>query len=310
MTARDRLYWQRVNRRAESLSPEMRADVLEAFRIIRESLSDAELARLISSGQIEQIIDDALVDRAFLPLKERLIRTTEQGFKATTRDLPKAGKIDGVPAVSFDHLNPRVIDAVRELDTRVLSSLKTEVRETVRAYVENALRDGRAPKSVAKEIRSMIGLGKSQLEQVENYRAALRGDRSIKTYALRDRRLDRMLAKGPLTPEQIERYTEAYLKRRIAQNANTVATTATLDSYKLGQNLSWHDAREKGVIPPGYELAKTWVQIDRPSKRDEHVPMNGETVPFDSAYSNGQVIPGEGDYNCGCLSRVFIRKAA
>ncbi len=52
------------------------------------------------------------------------------------------------------------------------------------------------------------------------------------------------------------------------------------------------------------------MQIDRPTKRDEHVPMNGETVPYDQPYSNGQMIPGEGDYNCGCLSRYHLQRVA
>jgi uncharacterized protein with gpF-like domain len=47
------------------------------------------------------------------------------------------------------------------------------------------------------------------------------------------------------------------------------------------------------------------VQVDRPTKREEHIPLHGETVPFDSPYSNGQMIPGETDYNCACESVVF-----
>jgi hypothetical protein len=312
MTARDRLLWLKFQRRAASLQPDVAADLLRAWAAIRESLSDAELARLIASGQIDQIIDDALLDRAFIPLRARLRKAIEKGFDATVKDLPKAGKVDGTIAVAFDTLNPKVIEAVRQLETRVITDLKDDVKETVRAFVENGLRDGRAPRSIARELRGMIGLSPDQLEQVQNFRDALEGKngRSVTDYTLRNKTVDRLLAKGPLTEEQIDRYTDVYRKARIAQNANTISHTATLDSYKLGQQLSWEDARANGVIPPGYELWKTWVQIDRPTKREEHIPLNGETVPFDQPYSNGQMIPGEDDYNCACISRVTMRKAA
>lgn len=313
MNQRDREFWLRVNRRASTLTPDMAADVLRAFEVIRESLSDADVARMMATREIEAIIDAALLDRAFLPLRERIILATRKGFDATVKDLPRAGKVDGVIAVQFDLLSPDVITAIRKLDSRVINTLKDDVRETVRAHIENGLRDGRAPKSVAREIRSIIGLAPNQEQAIRNFRRALEGtnpNASPTDYQLRDRRFDAALRKGELTADQIDTMTAAYRRRMIAFNANTNARTATLDSYKLGQEISWKNARDNGVIPVGYELVKTWVQIDRPSKRESHIPLHGETVPFDSAYSNGETVPGEADYNCGCLSRVSLRKVA
>lgn len=295
------------------MTPDMARELLDAFRIIRESLSDAELARLIASNQIDQIIDDALLDRAFLSLREKIILATKKGFDATVKDLPRAGKIDGELAVQFNVLSPDVITAVRKLDSRVINTQKDDIRETVRAFIENSLRDGRAPASVARELRSVIGLAPNQEQAVRNFRRALEGtnpNASPTDYKLRDRRFDAALRKGELTADQIETMTAAYRRKMIAFNANTNAKTATLDSYKLGQEISWKNARDNGVIPPGYALMKTWVQIDRPSKRESHIPLHGETVPFDSTYSNGETIPGEDDFNCACLSRVSLTKIA
>jgi hypothetical protein len=313
VTERDRLFWLKVHRRASTMTVDMAADVLRAFRTIREALSDLQLLQLINSGRIDQIIDDALLDRAFLPLQDRLILATKRGFDATVNDLPRAGKIGGEPSVQFNVLSPKVIDAVRKLDTRVINTLKEDVRDVVRAHIENGLRDGRPPKAVARELRSVIGLAPNQEEAVRNFRRALEGDPDAGnplSRQLRDRRYDAAIKRGELTEEQIDTMTAAYRRKFVAFNADTNARTATLDSYKLGQQISWKEARDKGVIPPGYELAKTWVQIDRPSKRESHIPLHGETVGFDATYSNGEEIPGESDFNCGCLSRVFLRKIA
>src|SRR3990167_7128497 len=315
MTAAER-FWLRVHRRMTGLQPDMAAALLRSFALVRESLSPTQLAAFIARGDVDGVLRLAfgapIFDRAFLPFREQLRRTTERGFRSTLADLPKAGKIDGALAVTFNYLSPDVVTAIRALDTRVLTALKDDVRETVRAFSENGLRDGRAPRAVAREIRDLIGLGKTQLQEVQNFRDALLGKegRSIQEYTLRNRTVDRLLKKGPLTAEQVDRYTEAYRKARLTQNAATISRTATLDSYRLGQHLSWKAAQENGVIPEGYQLMKEWMQLDRPTKRDEHIPLNGEVVPFDQPYSNGSMVPGDdGSYNCGCLSRVFVARA-
>jgi len=107
-----------------------------------------------------------------------------------------------------------------------------------------------------------------------------------------------------LSANQIDVMVNAYRRRMVAFSAETQARTAALDSVKLGQDLSWREAIDKGFVD-GASLMKTWVQVDRPTKREEHIPLHGETVPFDSPYSNGQMIPGETDYNCACESVVF-----
>jgi hypothetical protein len=314
MSPRDRALWLRFQRRAATVEPDVARELFRAWEVIRESLTDAELTRLIASGQLDKIIDDALLDRAFGGLRVRLVQAIERGFRATLNDLPKAGKVEGTLAVQFNTLNPRVIDAARKLDSRVINTLKEDVRDVVRAHVENGLRDGRAPASVARELRAVIGLAPNQEEAVRNFRRALEGEPKAGdplSRVLRDRRFDRTLERGaPLSEAQIETMTAAYRRKMLAFNAQTNAHTATLDSYKLGQKLSWDEARAKGVIPDGYELVKTWVQIDRPTKRESHIPMHGETVPFDSRYSNGDEIPGESEFNCACISRVSMRKVA
>jgi uncharacterized protein with gpF-like domain len=95
----------------------------------------------------------------------------------------------------------------------------------------------------------------------------------------------------------------------VAFNAETHARTAALDAQKLAQKLTWEQAVARGDVDGG-RLKKRWTQIDRPTKRLEHIPLHGEVVPWDQPYSNGQMIPGESDFNCGCLSLFFLARAA
>lgn len=316
MTARDRAFWLRVQRRAAQLQPELAAALLRAYAIIRASFSEAELTRLIDRGAfdllVHQVLADDVLDRAFLPLRAKLRASVAQQIAYFARDLPKAGKIDGVLVVAFDYLNPRVIDAIRGLDSKVLTTLKSDVRETVRAFVEHGIRDGDAPRTIAREFRDVVGLAPNQAEAVRNFERALRGEPGAAnplSYQLRDRRFDAAIRSGELAPAKIDTMVAAYEKRLIAFHANTIARTAAVDAMKVGQQLSWESAVDRGIVD-GDRLTKTWVSAGDDRVRDEHQAMEGETVPYDEPYSNSEDVPGESVYNCRCISRFAVGRAA
>src|SRR5258708_21071181 len=170
-------FWQRAQRRASGLQPDIQAAILRAFQLIRESLTDSQLTMIVEGGQLDQLFSQALsqavLDRAFIPLRQRIRTAVERQVKFATNDLPRGGRVKGQIAGAFDSLRPKVIEAVRALDTRVMRTLEDDVRETVRAYVENGLRDGVNPRTVARELRSVIGLAPNQLQAVRNFERAL-----------------------------------------------------------------------------------------------------------------------------------------
>jgi len=316
MSPTRRALFARVSRETALLTPDIARAILRAFGLLAAELSEAQLAEAIASGSVERLLTALLAPevtaRAFYPVREAIRRSVGRETRLFRRDLPRRARVAvGTAGIGFDVLNPRVIDAIRRLETRVITALEEGVRGAVRAHVEAGLAAGQGPRTIARGIRGVLPLGEAQVGQVSNFRAALSGvpGRSIKGYTLRNHRVDRMLARGPLTPEQVTRYTEYYRRARVAQNAETIARSAALDSARLGQTLSWQDAIDKGYVD-GANLVKQWVQIDRPTKREEHVPMHGVTVPFDQPYvlpdGTTQMIPGETDYGCGCQSYVYV----
>lgn len=188
--------------------------------------------------------------------------------------------------MTFSPLSPQVIDAIRALDTRVLRTLGDDIREVVRAYVENGLRNGIGPRELARQLRQIIGLAPHQLEWVEKYRAKLE-------------------ASG-MTPARIDKATTTYQNRLIAINAETNARTAALDAQKLGQHLAWEQQVQSGEVD-GSKLTKRWSGTLDDRERDSHLVMEGETVPWDQPYSNGQMQPGDGEFNCRCVSVYSTR---
>ena len=317
MTPGERALFQRVHRRVADLSPDIAAAILRAMRTIAEQMTEAEIVRAIQFGQLDALFQEAANraarELAYQQVREAIRRGIVDGVKYYARDLPKGGRIDGRLVVSFDVLNPRMIDAVRTLETRVITTLDESVRETARAFVENGLRDGVNPRTVARQLRSVIGLAPNQLLAVENFEKALRGENpnaSPTDYLLRDRRFDRTIAKGNLTEAQIEKMVAAYRKRLIAFNAETNARTAALDAQKLAQRLSVEDAIAKGILSRD-RMRKTWVGVLDDRERETHRAMEAVTVGFDQPFvlPDGKVqqIPGDNEFNCRCIARYAQR---
>jgi hypothetical protein len=321
MTQAQQAFFQRAHDRIARLSPEVAAAVFAALRTIAASLSEAELTQLIAAGAIDrlvtQVFADATVDRSFLPLRAALRTSVETAFRWNTPYLPRGGKIDGEIVVMFDHLNPRVIEAMRTLETRVVSGMKEAMRETVRQAIARGLENQVVPRTIARGLRDVIGLAPSQEAAVANFRALLEaGDREALTRLLRDRRFDRTLERAlgsngtGLSAERIDAMVEAYRRKSVAMNANTITSTAVKDAYKIAQRESWASAIDAGIIGDG-ELQKRWIGVGDERERTGHLAMNNIVVAFDEPYPNGDTYAGEHDpWNCRCLDMITVARAA
>ena len=313
MPSKADLFWRRVHARASALVPESTRDFLRAFDVLRANLTGRQIEEWIAAGAVDRLIAYALTDADFA--------TAFSGYRAriqlVTRDAAAYfGKsIPGVPVktvgVAFDYLNPRVVDAVRQLDSKIMQTLATDTRQTLRDIIQKGLESGAGPRQTARALRDVLALSPNQLAAVQNYRDALvAGDKGKALgYELRDKRFDGITKRGALTPAQVDKMEAAYRSRMVAFNAETNARTATLDAFKLGQELSWKDAKDKGLLGERDVLVKQWKGVMDDRERPEHVALEGETVPIDVPYSNGEMIPGESTYNCRCLSIVYARMA-
>lgn len=332
MTPAQRRALDRLARQARTLSPELVAAILQALRLVRQRLPVAEVERLIRVGRIADAIDAAapadLIERALNPASLVLTDGVLRGMRGTAPLLPaRAREI----AVAFNTLNPRIVDAIRALDTTAIRSLVPEIRDGVRTAIEQGIRDGVNPRTMARGLRETIGLPPRSAEAVRRFRAEMEsGDRAalrrvlgrgvIRTpdgtlvtranhaggFGVNKAQLDalgKQLGTEPLSPERIDKLVAAYERRLLAQAAETHARTAALDAQKVGQQLAWQEAKASGALGDA-EIVAVWVTNLDGRERPEHAAMNGATRPIDGAYSTGQTYPGEGEYNCRC-SEIF-----
>lgn len=312
MADRTDAFWRTMQRRADGASGDVRRAWLAGLEALRARVTGVALERLIAAGSAEQVIElvfsDANLNAAFGKFRAAQQLVTRDAVAYFGKDIPGAAR--ATVGVAFDVLNPRVLTAIKKLDTTMMQTVKSDVREVVRRTITAGLQAGDGPRTTARGLRGVLGLAPNQLDAISNFEAALRGvdgKGSPLTRELRDRRFDTAVKRGNLTDAQIQQMTDAYRRRMVAFNAETNARTATLDALKLGQELSWRDAIEKGILPEGAQLYKQWKSVGDDRVRDEHKEMDGETVPFDQAYSNGETVPGESTYNCRCVSIVFAK---
>lgn len=320
MTAAEAALWRRIQRRAADLAPDIAAALLRGLRALRAEMESDAFVALLDGGDVVGVLawlDDARLNRVFGPLRQALQEAYVASLRAHLRDVATgtaSRQAARALSLSLDLLDPRTVQAIRQLDTKVMRELRTEIRATVRATVQDALVRGQSPRAIAPTLRAAVGLGPSQRQQVANFRRALEeGDvaRAL-SYERRDRRFDRSIRKGQLTPAQIDRMVAAYERRRLALNAETIARTAALDAQRAAQQDAWRAAiREERVDPA--RLRRRWVSVLDGRERPAHRAMHGTVVRWDEPFMvpgvGPQMTPGELEYNCRCIAWVFTAGA-
>lgn len=315
MASPESLFLRRMLRRARNLQPDLRSSLLESFDLLRVLVGEEDLERLIREAGLDRVLtetlDDATLERAFGSFRKELQRAIERATIWRVNEIPGEP-----PTIAFDVLSPNTIDAVKQLDSRVMRTLKDDVREGFRQAVQRGLEEGKNPRVVARRSREMLGLAPKQEAAVANFRRMLEeGDREALSRELRDKRFDRTLdkalgAKGTgLSEEQIEKMVGAYRRKMVAFNAETNARTAALGAQKRGNRLGWERMVEEGRID-ATRIRRRWQNVGdsrvRPLHQDPPEGVNGEVVGFYEEYSTGELIPGEETYNCRCVEIFYV----
>jgi hypothetical protein len=278
-------------------------------------VSIAAIETALRRGGVEavltEIVTDAQIDAAFAPVRGEIIQAVRASAERTTASVLPSVIRRTVPQLAFDVLDPRVLDALRELVNPALDVLRTDTKTTIRAIAQQGLLDGEGPRVTARRMRETLGLAPNQVTDIGNFRAALEDIGTSKKalgYQLRDRRYDKVLERlrregGTLTAEQIDEMTAAYQRRQLAWRAETTARTIANSANKSGQDLAIRQAAANGLVEPS-RMVKTWWATQDNRTRDAHRDMNAISVPFDQPWQvpgeGEQMYPGAGVYGCRC----------
>lgn len=306
----------RFERKVAALRPDIQLAWLRGWKRLQAELTPRAIERLLESGGLDRLLAEALtpeqVNAAFTDFRRHIRAGSESAVTYFVKDLPKAAQ------VRFDYLSPLVTRALERLDTAQMRGLTQELRDTVTQVVLRGLEQGWGPRQTARYLHTVLPLGPSQERAIWNFRAMLESDDPDALWTalqrkLRDKRYDKMVERAMqgerLSSAQIDRMVTRYRRNMEAFNAETHARTATIQSMKQGQQQVWQQAIDRGTVNAA-NLWKRWKTVGDDRVRPLHRQMNGTTVlatePYRVPGVGEEMVPGELEYNCRCVSLFFM----
>lgn len=289
---------------------------------LKDTLVLKRIAEFLQSGNPEAAI--AL-------LTEQLFLAGFSGLSNQIRFAFEAGATAGVsfalssPAkivIGFNVLNPETANFLRNHQLFLIRQINNETRGVLRDVISASTIAGNNPLTTARLMRDSIGLTRSQIQSVENFRRLLSDlNPSALDRQLRDRRFDSTVRTAiadqkKLSQEKINQMTERYRERLLILRSKTIGRTEAIRAVNAGNHRLWLQAVNEGLVPAD-NIKRFWIVTQDEKLRSAHeaIPeMNEQGVgieePFDTPLgplmfpADPSGLP-ENTINCRCT--VFTR---
>lgn len=254
---------------ADKRMPAVKRAFLRSVAATQDAVVLADVEDALAMGNIaavEGLIDWTAFGGRLVGLQNELLQLVQVAGETTTAPL----------GISFDLLNPRVVENVRNHGAELVKQVTDDTRQAIRGTVERGLQDAIGPDELARQVRSFIGLTEQQSTAVSNLRDTLIGDGK--------------------TLGQVEEQTIAYATRLRDSRAEMIARTETIRAAATGQREAWSQEVEQGLVS-GEEFEREWIAD--PDACDDCLEMDGKRAPVDGAYDSGDDGPPLHP-NCRC----------
>lgn len=287
---------------------------------IKDETTIAQLARLISDGNVERAIQVA--QRRMISFADIVVQAEIVSAQETARFIGSSLNV----VVSFDQVNERAVNQLRASRLNLIREISTAQQDTFRSVLSDGISRGINPRQQAREMIESVGLTRRQVEAVQNYRRLLEnGSTDALRRELRDRRFDRTVAraikeKDVLSKDQIDRMVNRYSERYVRFRAETIARTESLRAVHEGSDLMFEQAIEDGSVA-SENIERTWNRANDDRVRDTHDTMQGQKRAWNEPFETGGGVllmrpgdssaPAEEVIQCRCrVSTRIVRNVA
>lgn len=310
---------------ARTLQPDIAKALIRAIHELAHGYMESAVADAIQRGDLNGAVSIIMAQAAiaFVPVRESirtsLVRSALYVFRDTPKGQPFTGQVTAV--VRFNTLDPMVAQAAQAFETPILNAMTADIRDGILAAIRQGVIDGVNPRTIARDLRSAVGLSPSQEQYVANYQAELEAlSKAAMGRRLTDGRFDKTVsgaikAGKALTSAQIDKYVTAYRKNLLAHQAETLSRTIANNALREGQRLAWKQAIKTGKVK-AEDLIDTWHTTLDGRERPRHHEMNGRTKSFNEPWIvpgvGPQDYPGQSEFNCRCcvFTRPRVRRAS
>lgn len=307
---------QKLNEIAAYLQPQMRRALTKALAHVRDT---ADLDAIATALDEKDFYAAAREMMAGQPAAEASLRAAfSDALAIAGRQYITAANDALGNRLQFQFAvgTPESVAALDRLSLQFFPDIFKDSETVLRAVFADGLRLGDNPVTVARDARAFVGFTQYDYNLVSQFQNKLLGDPAAALdNQLRDARFDATLkraARGDLalTTEQVDTMTQRYSDRLLAWRSETWSRTATLNSVREGQLVSWQDAGRAAGVDPATDMTKTWVTTLDGRERPSHHDMDGVTVGLNETWDvedDGDVqTPGENAYNCRCTFTVGV----
>ena len=276
-----------LTRLAARMEPAARRAFLAAVRGAVGVVDIGALAEAVSSGQMSQIEAAAQLGKLSADLRREIMpvlgRTFSLGVAVGIEAVPGGG-----PAISygFDLTNPEAIAWVQGHGAELVAEVTDGTRAAIRSLVDVAFREGIAPRSLARDIREVIGLHSRQVDAVQNFR-------------------ERLTADG-VDAAAVDRRTARYADAQLRYRAKNVARTETLTASNEGQQQLWQAARAQGLLDPA-KTRRVWIAT-HDDRLDTEIcePLDETEAPLDGPFK-GDIMRPPAHPMCRCSTGLIFK---
>ncbi|MCF3934344.1 head morphogenesis protein [Acuticoccus sp. M5D2P5] len=308
-----------IQKRLEAIAARLEPGIQQAFiDAMRASVTALELRTFIdrlSEGDIEGAISLIEVDEGALsPMIEQIRQSYSEAGNEAAGDIPKLQDRTGRQVViRFNMRSPRAEQWLAEMSSRMVTEIRAEQRQMIRANLTEGMVDGRNPRNVALDLvgrinkvtgrreGGVIGLTRQQAQWVANAREELSGGPDQLATFLgrcgRDRRFDRTITAAmregrALSVTQVNRISGRYADRLLQLRGETIARTEMLGALNSASKEAFDQALDTGIVREE-QVTKTWRSAGDGRVRESHQRLNRETVGHNERFSNGLLYPHE-----------------
>ena len=293
----------------DQYEPRFRDAFMRAVDNLRDGADVAAVAEAIERNDLRGALAAMnLAPEAFAVLDQMITEAYVAGGNATVGQLPKMQNADGLRmVVRFDARNVRAEEWLRVHSSELITAILTDQREAIRTALEDGMRQGLNPRTVARDIvgrfdaktqrrmGGIIGLTGQQERFAANALAELlSGDpdqlRAYLGRARRDKRFDPIVNRAirdekPVGREDADRMIMRYRDRLLALRGETIARTEALASLHQSQYEALQQTVDSGAVQRD-QVKRIWRSASDRKVRDTHIALDGQTTTLDGQFKS------------------------
>lgn len=254
-------FWNSVSGYLASLDKKLAEATLVALADLRDAFDEGRVADMIMAGDYDRAVAIALGTNVHNPIIfAALHEALDQAAQDTMRFIQDkdVGQVQ-VPRLltevkpsqaTYNAIDNETMQAVQQISDATRDGLKTILTEGVKL--------GDNPRTVARDMKQLIGLTDRDAKALANYRTELeRGSLKALSRQLRNRRYDRMIREDRHY-KKIDALVEDYKQRLLKARAETIARTEAARALNIGQQQLWEEIASMKDLPPD-AVRRRWL---------------------------------------------------